>query len=307
MFRSLLVPLDGSTFGEHALPLALSIARRAGATLRLAHVHVPYALMYIDSMALSALEVDIRAEEQSRAYLDSLIKRLKSVSAVPITATLLGGIQEAEVLTTYAASTGVDLIVMTTHGRGPISRLLLGSVADRLVHQVPVPVLMVRPQETAADLAVEPVLQHILVPLDGSPSAEQVLEPAVELGSLMQADYTLLHVYGPLVYTHLDPMSYALVGGFEPPLDELRAGAEAYLRQVAERLRNQGLSVQTHAVVGWHTAAAILDEGTIRPVDLIAMTTHSYHGLTRLLSGSVADKVLRRANVAVLVQHLSGR
>lgn len=96
---------------------------------------------------------------------------------------------------------------MTTHGRGPVSRLLLGSVADRLVREVPIPVLLVRPHEAAPDLASEPVLRHILVALDGSALAEQVLEPVVALGTLMQADYSLLRVYGPLVDTHLDPMA----------------------------------------------------------------------------------------------------
>lgn len=104
MFHSLLVPVDGSIFGEHALPLALSIARRAGANIQLAHVHVLYTLMYVDSMPPGALEADARAEEQSRAYLDSLVKRLESVSAVPVTAMLLEGTQEAEVLRVHATA-----------------------------------------------------------------------------------------------------------------------------------------------------------------------------------------------------------
>lgn len=116
MFHSPLVPVDGSIFGEHALPLALSIARRAGANIELAHVHVPYALLYVDSMSPGALETDARTEEQSRAYLDSLVKRLESVLAVPVSATLLEGTQEAEILWAHAMATGVDLIVMTTHG-----------------------------------------------------------------------------------------------------------------------------------------------------------------------------------------------
>ena len=70
MYRSLLVPLDGSTFAEHALPLALSIARRAGATLRVAQVHVPFALMYADSMSPFAYEAEAAVMEQERAYLE---------------------------------------------------------------------------------------------------------------------------------------------------------------------------------------------------------------------------------------------
>ena len=87
---------------------------------------------------------------------------------------------------------------MTTHGRGPLTRFWLGSVADELVRRASVPLLLVRPHEGVPDLAQEPILQHLLIPLDGSELAEQVLEPAVALGTLMAADYSLLRIYGPL-------------------------------------------------------------------------------------------------------------
>src|SRR5438067_676921 len=94
---------------------------------------------------------------------------------------------------------GADLVVMTTHGRGPLGRLWLGSVADALVRDLAMPLLLVRPQETAPDFKREPLLKHLLLPLDGSPLAEQMLEPAVALGTLMEADYTLLRVIKPVV------------------------------------------------------------------------------------------------------------
>ena len=86
--------------------------------------------------------------------------------------------------------------MMTTHGHGPLSRFWLGSVADEMVRRATTPILLVRPHEKAIDLAAEPVLRHILIPLDGSALAEQVLGPAAALGSLLQCDdYTLLRVY----------------------------------------------------------------------------------------------------------------
>src|SRR5437764_12135571 len=78
MYRKLLVPLDGSTFGEHALPLALSIARRAQAAIELVHVHVP--VVYIDHLMTfdDALDRDTRVREQ--AYLDAVVQRLATFS-----------------------------------------------------------------------------------------------------------------------------------------------------------------------------------------------------------------------------------
>src|SRR5947209_4350450 len=122
MYRKLLVPLDGSTFGEHALPLALSIARRAKAAIELVHVHVP--LVYVDYFD-DALDQDSRTREQ--AYLDAVVQRLATVSRVPMRAVLLTG-PIVDVLQEQVLATGADLIVMTTHGRGPLSRFWLGSV-----------------------------------------------------------------------------------------------------------------------------------------------------------------------------------
>jgi len=230
MYRSLLVPLDGSAFSEQALPFALSIARRAGAAVNLVGVCVPYTFMSADGVT-------------SWSYLHRIVNRLTAAETVPVTATFLEGPLVAEVLQHHAAATGADLIVMTTHGRGPLSRFWLGSVADELVRRATTPVLLVRPQESAADLAVDRVLKHILIPLDGSTLSEQVLEPALALGSLMQADYTLLHVYGLSTDPALDPMTYPLAGGGEPPIERMRADTEGYLAQVAERLKANGFRV----------------------------------------------------------------
>lgn len=232
MIRSLLVPLDGSPFSEHALPLALALARRAGA----------------------------------------------------------------------------DLVVMTTHARGPLGRLWLGSVADRLVRELPVPLLLVHPRDTAVDLAQEPALKHLLLPLDGTALAEQIVEPATTLGRLTDAEYTLLRVTQPVL-----PLHYHLEGGSFGEMAEsaihqidtlqgqVRKEAVAYLEGVAGRLRQQGLRERTRVVEESQPAAAILHEAASLGADLIALETHGRHGLSRLLLGSVADKVIRGAAVPVLV------
>jgi nucleotide-binding universal stress UspA family protein len=307
MYRSLLVPLDGSTFGEHALPLALSIARRAGSTLNVVQVHEPLTPMYADSIAPGTYEAEVKVLEQERAYLDGIVKRLASVSSVRVTSTLLEGPLIAETLNGHAGSTGADLIVMTTHGRGPLSRFWLGSVADETIRRATLPILLVRPQETAPDFTVEQVLRHILIPLDGSVLAEQVLEAAVALGGLMQSHYTLVRIYGPLVDAGRDSLRYATAGGSEPPTEQLRAEAQDYLNPVAERLKVRGSSVQTHVALGQHAASDILDAAQRLGVDLMALETHGRRGLARLLMGSVADKVIRGASMPVLVHRSAGK
>jgi nucleotide-binding universal stress UspA family protein len=300
MYRTVLVPLDGSAFAEHALPLALSIAGRAGATLRLVRVHVPAATLYRSSELAAYLDLDTRVREEERAYLDEVSARIGQACGLrPGTALLDGRI--ADVLCEQGIS-GADLVVMATHGRGPLSRFWLGSVADELVRRLRTPLLLVRPGETAPDLAHPPAVRHVLIPLDGSAQAEDILAAALELGRLMQADYTLLRVVEPVIVADARLGGNA-VSGLDPALRQaLQEEAQVYLERVAERLRSPSVCVQTRVVTNRWAAGAILEEAGARAMQLIALATHGRRGLGRLLLGSVADKVLRGASGPVLLR-----
>jgi nucleotide-binding universal stress UspA family protein len=305
MIRSVLVPLDGSPFGEHALPLALAVARRAGASLQLVHVHqsVPPASVAGVTVA-DAVEVMLRQEEQ--AYLDDMAKHLPV--SVPVRTTLLDG-AVAQAIHNRAAANGVDLVVLATHGRGALGRFWLGSVTDELIRLLPMPALLVRPREGGADLEHEPALRHVLLPLDGSELAEQILGPALALGGLLGCRYTLLRVVKPALRPAYLPEGTTIaglrhdavgkqLGEWERRLEE---EARAYLEGVAGRLSGQGLEVQTRVVVDEQPAQAILREAQVRGADLIALETHGRRTLARLLLGSVADKVIRGTHLPVLV------
>jgi nucleotide-binding universal stress UspA family protein len=300
MHSAIFVPLDGSPFAEHALPLALGIARRAEAVLHVAHVHVPVAALYTGNELAADAPLDFQVWEQEHVYLQEVVKRLKGVGRLRVTSTLLDG-PVAESLAEQAVAAEANLLVMTTHGRGPFSRVWLGSVADRLVRLAPMPLLLLRPPDGPPDLSEEPLPQHILIPLDGSALAEQVLEPALALGRLAQADYTLLAV----IEAALVP-EYAIAGH----LQEEREGAaawprqakvQAYLDQVAARLRGHSSHVKTRLILNQLPAAAILQEAHRHPRQLIALATHGRRGLNRMLLGSVADKVIRGTSAPVLV------
>jgi nucleotide-binding universal stress UspA family protein len=307
MYRSVLVPLDGSSLGEQALPLAMSITRRAEADLHVVHVHSPLADTYTDGVAYIDPSLDIHLKEHRRAYLDDVAERLAKLSTVRITPAMLeGGI--AEGLRAYSQSKDVDLVVMTTHARGPLGRLWLGSVADELVRHLPMPLLLVRPQEAPPDLRQEPVLQHVLLPLDGSVLAEQMIEPAVALGKLMGADYTLLRVIKPPTPaglhaegSSLGEMARSVLDRIHQLQEDLRKQAAEYLDVVAERLRGQTLTVRTKVAIEEQPAIAVLRDAVPPAIDLIALETHGRRGLSRMFLGSVADKVIRAAMVPVLV------
>ena len=307
MVHSILVPLDGSPFGEQSLPLALAIARRAGATLELVHVHVPFATLYGETMPGFEVSLEPTLKQRGHHYLETLVKRLGSIGDISLTSTLLEG-EVREVLFERAKATKADLIVMATHGRGPLARTWLGSVADDLVRRMPMPVLLIHPRETAVDLSQEAVFQHVLIPLDGSSLAEQIIEPAVALGNLVAADYTLLRAIQPMVLGNFDPGYMSMSGLGQEVLKDLqslheedRTKAQAYLDRIAAGLRGRGLKVQTRIAVNDQPGAAILDKVKTHKADLVALETHGRSGLPRLFLGSVADKVIRGASIPVLV------
>jgi nucleotide-binding universal stress UspA family protein len=311
MFHTILTPLDGSPFAEHALPLTLSIAQRSGAAIRLLNVQPPPASVYSETPLFiddAYLESHIREHQRALgyAYLEGVAKRFKGQPAVSVTRLAVEG-EVRDMIHAQAESMHADLVVMTTHGRGPLGRFWLGSAADELVRTLPMPVLLVRPQEGPADLQREATLKHVLIALDGSPFAEQIVEPAVELGALMGAEFTLVRVVPPVLIGGL-----ALEGGglgqLAVGLEQLEAEhkrrcewAENYLEKVAERLRARKLTVRTHVETDDQPAMGILHEAQKADADLIALATHGRRGLSRLFLGSVADKVVRGGRLPVLL------
>lgn len=311
MFQMILVPLDGSLFSEHALPLACSIARQASAdravTLHLVLVHVPvYSAMmatdaYVGNVPVIDDRLDAEYREREQAYLTSLCTRLRRMVNLDVRYCLIDGPVSAA-LVEHAAAINADLIVMTTHGRGGASRVWLGSVADGLVRHCGVPTLLSRPHEPSPPLEQVHPMRRILVPLDGSPLAEQALEPAWTLGDGVDAEYVLMQVVPTVT-----------VGGYvhgveavelDRTLDERqRADAPTYLDAVAQRLRTNGKRVSIKLCRAAQPAIGILETARECEADVIVLATHGRGGARRWLLGSVADKVVRGAHTPVLVRH----
>ncbi|QJW94977.1 universal stress protein [Frigoriglobus tundricola] len=293
MFRSILVPLDRSSFAEQALPWASAIARRAEARLDLAEVHALYCMDEPKAgWAPFDPVLDAECNRAEQLYLDATAKWVTAAAPLPVTVGVLAGSAAlpetvADHILERARAGGADLIVMAAHGRGPLKRMAIGSVADELLRRSRVPVLLVRSGEPTLGFVPEPVLRTVLVPLDGSALAECVLEPALELARLMGAGCTLLRV----VDSRVQPL--------DRPAE--RALAEEYLERIAAGGRKTGLVVRTAVRVARHAAEAIGDEARAQAGGLIALATHGRGGLPRQVLGSVAEQVVRNVRSPVLV------
>lgn len=299
MLKSLLVPLDGSEFSESSLPLATQVARSTGARLHLVHVHVPYepeqllANTPFQYEGVNMEEYDAHRLEQDQEYLAGLSRRFEGEKYC-VEAKVLHGHRVADTLAEHAAAVAADMIFIASHGHSGVSRFWLGSVADELVRHSKIPILVNRPTD-AGDAGVSSV-RHILVPLDGSDLAEEMIGPALDLARATGARLTLAHVVS--VATILGPRIVPLsLNGFEPDLE----GANTYLEGVAAGLEDHGVDISTRAVHGKAPPLAIAEMAKELDADVIAMATHGYGGVRRTLLGSVADKLLRISPLPVLV------
>jgi nucleotide-binding universal stress UspA family protein len=309
MYHSILVPLDGSLVGEQALPIACDIAQRSGATLQLVHVHmgVTAAPISVEDLPVIDERLESLSRSHEQAYLQGLCNRLADEYRFVITPVLLdsGAVDPTDqtlpaLLADHVAASGTDLIVMTTHGRGGLARFWLGSVADVLVRISPAPILLLRPDEEVPEHTVLRPIQRILIPLDGSGRSEAIVDHALALGQPMQARYTLVRVVAPFVLSAGAP--FTAPTDFDPDRTRrLQNEAQQYLDKVAQRMRDAGAQVQTRVLVSDQVAAALMQDAGLHNIDLIAMSTAGRSGLARLLLGSVADKVLRRVEVPLLL------
>jgi nucleotide-binding universal stress UspA family protein len=271
----IIVPLDGSALAEIAVPVAAALARRAGAGLRLVHVHSGTSAepIYVEGLPVIDDELHPLHRRHAQVYLERLRDRLADANTA--IAVLEGGVPEA--ILADARRHASPLLVMATHGRGGFERLWLGSVAQAVVSGGSTPVLLVRPgtEEAVARL------RRILVPLDGSPVAEAALAPAAWLAAGHPGcELTLVRVVTGSETTEPAP--------------------EKYLEDVASRLGG-GTSVRSRVVRAQGVARALIEAAATDEADLVALATHGRTGLSRLTLGSVADKLLRACPSSVLV------
>jgi nucleotide-binding universal stress UspA family protein len=298
MYKVIMVPTDGSGFDREAIRVALRIAERTDAKVRLVRVLATGSFFGMAAAAEgTAIAADIVRSERDRALseLYALAAECRATSNADISVDLHAG-PVAEVLEGYARRNDVDLIVISTHGRTGIVRFSLGSVTDSLIRHTTIPVLVVKPPTSYLNPRVIEGFKRIVVPLDGSSLAEQILPRVLTLAKLEEAEITLLNVLLPHSYSQKEIPDSNL-----PWWDEDISLSQEYLFRIAGRLRRNGVPVTTDIVIGENVASAIGDFAGREKADLIAIATHGLGGLARMVRGSVADAVMHSSRLSMLV------
>lgn len=301
MFHTALVPLDGSELSEAILPYVSQLARGLEIPLVLLTVVDRHAIEHLAELRSDGPEVAAenreRVEDAARNRLNGIASRLKAEGLQVRSALVVG--HPAEEIVRSAEQDGCDLIAMSTHGRTALSRGILGSVTDKVIHSSHVPTLTITPERAKRYWHAGDTISSMMVLLDGSALAERSLPYVEHLAQKMSLDVILVRV-AYLASAH-SPYSAALLASESIDLDATVATrAGAYLEQVAGGLRVRGLKVTTKVLTG-HPAQAVVEFAHQTPHDIVALTTHGRTGVRRWVMGSVAEAVERASGDPVLV------
>lgn len=280
MFRKVLVPLDGSELSESALvPLHRLLAQAEGARATLLHV-LPEGLEG---------EERRRAREAASAALAEVRERVAGWPLQCDTTTVEG--DPAGAILDAVEQLHPDLVAMATHGRSGLQRLVRGSVAERVLRHATVPLLLVNPHDLEDEQAG---FDKILVPLDGSALADQVLPFAIALAQAFGAAVTLARVEAIEPYVS-DPL--AGVPLVKPRVWDAAAVSETLAPQLS-RLRAAGIEAKIEARIGEaaHEIVSLAEEH-----DLVALSSHGRTGASRWWFGSVAEQVVRTCRRPLLL------
>jgi nucleotide-binding universal stress UspA family protein len=313
MFQHILVPLDGSTRAEQVLPVAARLARASGATIRLltvvdsVHEAVSYR-MTGPYMPPDTIEWDFTA---AQSYLDQVAQQYLLVGISVEKQVDLGNpammiLSNVEAL----AEQPIDLIVMSSHGYTGFQRWLLGSVAEKIARQAPVPVLILREGESVRFAGMSAI--RALVPVDTSARSLDAIPPAAQIVAALSSPK-----HGHLQLTQIVVMPEH-VGKKEG--EELLREARQNLGAIEQRI-GEGLVADVgpdlHLTLSWALSMeSDIAEGIVRLAengeqfaeagdaercDLIAMTTHGSTGLERWAVGSITERVLHATRLPLLI------
>jgi nucleotide-binding universal stress UspA family protein len=296
MYNRMLIPLDGSKTAEKVLPYARRLATVSQVSVELLGVIdmneiageiSPSEAPYAEALAKEALR-------NSTEYLEGVARTFRNGM---VRCRVEQGRPEDSIINAAAVDKNT-LIAMATHGRSGVSRWLLGSVTEKVLRATVNPLLVVRaPQELKT--AGEATLSSVIVPLDGSETAESVFLPVADLAKALSLQVILIRAYALPVTTYGGDDYY--VPDYVELKDQIKEEADGYLSSRASFLRSQGVAnVSTLAIEG-SAADAIISFARETPDNLVAMSPYGHSGLQRWILGSVTERVVRHCEDPVLI------
>jgi len=296
---TILFPTDFSSVAEDAFAHAAHLALQSGATIYVFNVVTPGegdGSNPMDFLPVEPVEGDELDDAQPQRMEVQTVTQERGT--VPVVYAQTESASPETALVEYATEYDIDLVVMGTHGRGGMDRLLSGSVAEEVVRQAPCPVFTVLATDgTQPNTPID----RVLVPVDLSEQSTLVVDHAAALASAYSAPIDLLHVVEEAAF----PTAYGM-DPLSPSQPDVQERAREALETLATEIDDLGEPINAHVLAGY-AARDIVDFAEEHAADLIVMATHGRTGLQRFLIGSVAEKVVRSAPCPVFTVKSFGK
>ncbi|MEO8956828.1 MAG: universal stress protein [Ktedonobacteraceae bacterium] len=312
MFQRLLVPLDGSSRAEQALPVAARLARDSGGTVVLLRVvSPPHELAPSTAAGQETSPEPSDADFAEAMHYLQRVTMMSSLLDIHTETVVIVGQATATILSTVDARQ-IDLIVLCSHGYTGMKRQVLGSVAEQIAHYAPAPVFLLREEEASAVFHQHVVdFLRVLIPLDGSPRAKAALVPAVQLLALLAApEHCALHFTRVVVMPDAEQSSHSERAAI---VQEAEQYLTTTVELIHEELPANSAAGHTFSVTWSVTIDDDIAAGIIRvaedgeggevsgSADMIAMAIYEYPGLQRDSTGSVTRRVLQGTRLPLLI------
>lgn len=307
MFDSILVPLDGSQLAECVLPHIVAIARSFDADITL------MSMLEKNKAGVSAQLFDLLNwqinKTKAALYLEKTKARLQK-SGLRVRTTVLEGLV-AEGITEYAQNQGVKLIVLSSHGNNGLTQWGISSVTQKIILSARASLLIIRAGQYGAycsELSEAPIYQRILVPLDGSQRAENVLPIITQLAQVQKSQVHLVQVVQPPEMARQMPPTPEDIDLSNRVVARNREEAGYYLEQVKSRSYLDGIPVQTHLITSDNAAVALHQLGEQEHIDLVTLSAHGYSGNHQWPYGGMINNFIMYGQGSLLiVQDLPAR
>ncbi len=307
MFDPILVPLDGSQLAECVLPHSIAIASSFDAEITLLRV-LEKNQAGTPAQIFDLLNWQIN-KTKATLYLEKTRIRLEE-ARIRAQATVLEGLV-AEGITEYAQNKGMKLIVLSSHGHTGQSKWGISNIAQKIILNAPTSVLIVRAYQhdiRAGTLMDIPAYQRILVPLDGSQRAENVLPIVTQLARFHKSQIHLVHVVQtPEMARQMPPLPEDIdLSNRVVARNQEEAGR--YLEQMKTRSILEGIPVQVHLLTSDNTAVALHQLAEQEHMDMVALSAHGYSGNQQWPYGGMVNNFILYGKVPLLiVQDLPGK
>jgi nucleotide-binding universal stress UspA family protein len=300
MFDTILVPLDGSQLADCVLPHVVAIARPFNAETTLLR------MLEKNQAGTSAQLFDLVNWQINKTRADLYLEKTKAwlqESGVVVRKKIMEGLV-ADGITEYAQNQGTKLIVLSSHGRNGLTQWGISSVTQKIILNAQTSLFIVRAHQYgihSGEFSKTLLYQRILVPLDGSQRAENVLPIITQLAQFHKSKILLVQVVQTPEMARQMPPAPEDIDLSNRVVTRNREEADRYLEELKSRSYLEGIAVQTHLITSDNVAVALHQLGEQEQIDMVALSAHGYSGNHQWPYGSMVNNFIMYGKVPLLI------